>query len=198
MFKKGFYFDADKGGSGSGTDQTVQTTTNTQTVTPPDAEKKFTQQDLDRIVQERLQRAQETQKQKDEEIRRNAEAEAAKKQGEWQKVAEQREAELKTLTAQAFEKDIKLMAVQKGIKDPDYAVYLVTKAGEGANANQILDEYVKANPVVNATSQTTTNATNPATSNQMFTRTQLKDPTFYAANKDAIMQAAKEGRIKDE
>lgn len=204
MLKHSWFYDASKDGT-SGSTTTPDAATNTAT-SPAGDDKKFTQSDVDRIVQERLQREREAQKTKDEEIKRQADADAAKKNGEWEKVATQREIDLKRLQGESRDKDIKLAAMKLGLKDPDYGVFLVTRAGEGANPEQVLGDYIKTNPeAITALANPANpnlanpNPTNPVTNNnQFFTRSQLKDPTFYAANKDAIMQAAREGRIKEE
>jgi len=51
-----------------------------------------------------------------------------------------------------------------------------------------------------ATGKTIGHGTNPGGdtgSTQVFTAEQLKDPKFYAANRDEIQKASREGRIKD-
>lgn len=69
-------------------------------VTPPDPkadEPRFTQADIDRIVKERLERAERTAQEKADAERKKLEEEQAKQQGEWQKLAEQRAADLEKL-----------------------------------------------------------------------------------------------------
>jgi hypothetical protein len=201
--------DADKGGAGGNGQPTPEANP---TVTPPDgSDKKFSQADVDQIVKERLEREKARSAAATEEARKKAEAEAAAKNGEWQKVAEQRESELKKLQVEAREKDIRFTALKLGMTDPDYGVFLVMKAGENADPDAVLKEYLAKNPAKPEGSQsagaggqggtgtTTTNPTNPATGSQpVFSRAQLRDPVFYQANKAAILQAAKEGRIKNE
>ena len=64
------------------------------------------------------------------------------------------------------------------------------------------EELAKAMPVTQTgNSQRATqgagSTANPAASSGTFTRAQLADPRFYAANKDAIFLALREGRIKE-
>lgn len=164
---------------------------------PGNEEKKFTESEVNQIVKNRLEREKVASEQRAEEARKVAEAEAAKKNGEWEKVAKQREDELAKAKADMRERDIKLVATKMGIKDLDYALYLVNKAGDGADAEEVLKQHTELlndKPAAAGSG----NATNPAASNQVFTRSQLRDPVFYQANKAAILQAAREGRIKEE
>lgn len=69
-------------------------------------EKKFTQAELNAIVQERLEREKEAQKKENERIALKAKEEEAAKNGEWQKLAQEREekahkAELEAVAARA-------------------------------------------------------------------------------------------------
>jgi len=69
----------------------------TQTAQQPAAQptgKTFTQAELDAIIKERLTRAEEATKRETEKAARKAEEEAAAKNGEWQKLAESRQAEI--------------------------------------------------------------------------------------------------------
>lgn len=211
MLKRyGFYFSPETGGAGGageGTQNanaaasTGNTPANQNTATPPvqTAEKTFTQADVDRIVKERLEREKAKAEEAAAEMKRKAVAEAAAKNGEWQKLAEQRDEDLKKMQADLRDRDIRLKALGLGLTDLDYAVFLVTKAGENADPETVLKEYLQKNP--NAAKPQITlpnNPTNPSNIGQTFTRTQLKDPVFFAANRAAILQAAKEGRIREE
>jgi len=205
-----FNFEADKGtaggaqtgtgGDAAGTG-TSATTAAAETGTPPE-EKKFTQADVDRILKERLERAGKAAKDQ-------ADAEAAKKNGEWQKLAEQREQELATTQAQLREERVRSIAARLGISDTEYAVFLVQRAGKDSDPEQVLGEYAKKNGVQTATTAAQTGAntaagttgagtTNVATNGAGFTRSQLRDPKFYAAHREEILQAAREGRIRED
>lgn len=163
----------------------------------------FTQAEVDEIIKERLQREKSKADKAAEDARRAAEAEAAAKNGEWQKLAEQREKELADARREAREANIRSTALRLGFADPDYGVYLVSKAGDAADAEAVLKDYLTKNPAP-AQQQTqqpggSSSATNPDTSKgATFTRKQIADPVFYQANKQAILQAAREGRILEE
>lgn len=178
----------DKGGTESG-----NPTTGTRT---------FTQSEVDQIVKQRLEREKQRVGELAEEARKKAEAEAAAKNGEWQKLAEQREAELKQAKAEAREANIRAQAARMGMADLDYAVFLVSKAGENADAEAVLKEWQSKNPTQQQTTQQTSGSsspTNPDTSSgKVFSRSQLRDPVFFQANKEAILLAAREGRIKED
>jgi len=166
-------------------------------------EKKFSQAEVDQILKERLEREKAKAGEAAKSAREKAEAEAAAKNGEWQKLAEQREAEAKRYQAELREERIRLAAVRMGISDPDYAVYLVTKAGENADAEAVLKEYAGKSAPTGAkvgavAAPMASNPTNPSAAPAVFTRSQLRDHSFFEANKAAIMQAAAEGRIRDE
>ena len=162
------------------------------------AEKTFTQAELDAIIEDRLKRERRKAADAADAARKQAEADAAAKNGEWQKLAEQREQELKQARAEAREATIRAAAARLGIADGDYAVFLVGKAGEDADAEVVLKEWKATNPAATAASGSAS-ATNPDTSAaKTFTRSQLRDPVFFQANKAAILQAAREGRIQDE
>jgi len=87
-------------------------------------------------------------------------------------------------------------------------------AGEDIDGDAIsaaIDELVKAEPYLSATPPAPTGdqGTPPAKTGTVpagargdatatFKRSQLRDPAFYAANKDAILKAASEGRITND
>lgn len=182
---------AEKGGTGI--------ETQAPTATQPEMDKRFTQAEVDQIVKDRLERERKKANELADEARKRAEAEAAAKNGEWQKVAEQREAEVKRYQADMRERDIKLAAMKMGIKDLDYAVYLVTKAGAEADMEAILKAHSVTEPAGQSQQPTPPpNPTNPAAATSVFTRSQLKDPTFFQANRTAILQAARDGRIRED
>lgn len=163
----------------------------------------FTQAEVDEIIKERLQREKSKADKAAEDARRAAEAEAAAKNGEWQKLAEQREKELADARREAREANIRSTALRLGFADPDYGVYLVSKAGDAADVEAVLKDYLTKNPAPaqQQTQQTSGSGSpsNPDTSGgKTFTRKQLADPVFYQANKQAILQAAREGRILEE
>lgn len=131
-------FEADGGGSGTGNgtgDQNKDQNAGEKTPTEEPVvfkSKKDLQAHIDGIVKERLDREREKAEKNAEETRKKAEADAAAKNGEWQKLAEQREAELsekakalEELTslkerAERYEKTMKaqLEAARKGLPDP--------------------------------------------------------------------------------
>jgi len=203
------WMEADKGGSTGGNVGGVEPSADAgtgSTGTPPEP-RRFTQAEVDAIIEDRLKREKRKAEEAAEAARQQAAAEAAAKNGEWQKLAEQRERELAQARKEAREAQVRALAVGLGISDPEYAVFLVAKAGENADPQQVLTEYAAKNPPANnapASSTPTQQAagsqspTAPATSGQTFTRSQLRDPAFFQANKAAIMQAAREGRIKEE
>lgn len=169
-------------------------------------EKKFSQADVDRIVTERLQREQEKSRKTAEEAKQKAEAEAAAKNGEWQKLAEARAQELAKAQAETRAANIRMAAVRAGLKDPEYGVYLVSRAGADADPEKVLGEWLKENPEGALTPNPSPqggrgegngSATNPAGNSAYFTREQLRDPGFFQANKAAILAAMREGRIKE-
>ena len=190
-------FDAEKGGAGS---SEVIAEPQAPTATQPEqGEKRFTQAEVDQVVKERIERERKKAQELASEARKQADADAAVKNGEWQKLAEQREAELKRYQADMRERDIKLTAMKMGIKDLDYAVYLVTKAGAEADVEAILKEHnTTTAPAATQQATGTMNPTNPAASQSVFSRSQLADPTFFQANRAAILQAAREGRIRED
>lgn len=183
---KMFRYEADADDSGA-----VETpSTGTDPVKTEPAAKVFTQAEVDALIKDRLKRAQ-------DKARADADAEAAKKNGEWQTLAEQREQELKNLQAQLRETQIRAVAAKLGFQDLDYAVYLASRADEGADLEQYLKERA---PKAEAPAKPPTlpnNATNPAEPLR-FTAEQIRNMTPAEINKnwDAISAALAAGRTK--
>lgn len=112
------------------------------------------------------------------------------------------------LQARTLEYEVKLRAAQLGIVDPDAAYRLLDlkqiefdEDGRPANLDKVLKALITAKPyLVGGGGQVS--PTNPAqgrvSGQQVFTRSQLRDPKFFAANRDAIMQALREGRILED
>ncbi len=203
-WKSGLVFEADKGAGGGPTPESPKSSTGTPPEQPADTlasagEKKFSQAELDQIVKERLERERKKTQTDADELRRKADAEAAAKNGEWQKLAEQREAELKAARAEAGESKIRAIAARLGMQDEDYAVFLASRAGDKADPEEVLKEHLKKAPQSQdpQTQKLPANRTNPAGPGPYFTRTQLRDPKFYRDNRDAIMAAVREGRIRE-
>lgn len=128
-----------------------------------------------------------------EELRKNlAEAE---------RIAEEKD---NTLKQRQTEYETKLLAQNLGIVDPDVAWSLLNVSaiefdndGRPKNLEQLLKELVNKKPyLVNRVQYA---ATNPARSSPpIFTRAQLRDPKFFAENRDAIMEAMRDGRIVED
>jgi hypothetical protein len=109
MFPRWFaqtYLEADKGtppaGGGEGDDKDTPKDGDKSPKTTPtgggkageDDDRKFTQSDVDRLIQQRLNEEKEREKRRTAEARRAAEAAAASRSGEWEAVAKEREREL--------------------------------------------------------------------------------------------------------
>jgi hypothetical protein len=100
---------------------TDQNVTNPEAVEPPETvtqpepteERKFTQAELDKIVKDRLAREDTKRKEAEKAVREKAEAEALKQNQEWEKLAAQRESELKQ--AQAELNGLKLNELKRAI-----------------------------------------------------------------------------------
>jgi hypothetical protein len=198
MFEKlhGQSFEADKGGAGATTTAPEPSPAETTATSPEpttEAGKVFTQADIDRIVAERVKREKEKAEGAAQAAARKAQEEALAKNAEWQKLAEQRAAELAEMQARLRETEVKATAARLGFDDLDYAVFLVTRAGEGADVEAILKDHAKPQ----RTPPPATGATNPSGGNQVFTREQLRDHAFYIANREAIELAFREGRIRE-
>lgn len=102
--------------------------------------------------------------------------------------------------------EVQLAAGKLGIIDPDAAYRLLDlnlvefdDDGEPQNIEKLLRDLVAEKPYLVAGSGVS--PTNPARSvgsPPVFTRSQLRDPKFFQAHRDAIMQAVREGRIVEE
>lgn len=112
----------------------------------------------------------------------------------------------RALQERTTEYEVKLKAANLGIIDPEAAWRLLDVAaiefyddGKPKNIELLLKELIKNKPYLAALAQYA--ATNPARSsvNQTtFTRSQLRDPKFFAEHRDEIMRAMQEGRILED
>jgi len=125
-------------------------------------------------------------------------AELERKEAEYQQV----------LQARTLEYEVKLQASELGVVDPEAAYRLLDVKqiefdddGKPVNLERVLKELVAQKPYLVA-SGGMPSPTNPAqgriSGQQVFTRSQLRDPKFFASNRDAIMQAMREGRILED
>ncbi len=122
---------------------------------------------------------------------------------------ERKEAEYQmSIQARTLEYEVKLHASRLGVVDPDAAYRLLDlkqvefdEDGKPVNLEKALKELVTKKPYLVSTGSVPS-PTNPAqgrvSGQQVFTRSQLRDPKFYAANRDAIMQALQDGRILED
>ncbi len=114
----------------------------------------------------------------------------------------QRERQERTLKYETM-----LQASRLGIVDPEAAYRLLdlTKIefeddGTPKNVEAALKDLLKAKPYLASQQPSSIASTNPArsaVSPAVFTRSQLRDPAFFKAHRDAIMQAVREGRIME-
>lgn len=113
------------------------------------------------------------------------------------------------LQARTLEYEVKLHAAKLGIVDPDAAYRLIDisqvefgEDGKPTNIERVLKDLVVRKPYLAGIGSGSVSPTNPAqgriSGQQVFTRSQLRDPKFFAANRDAIMQAMREGRILED
>lgn len=113
-----------------------------------------------------------------------------------------------SLQARTLEYEVILRAAQLGVVDADAAYRLLDireiefdENGKPTNIEQGLKRLIAAKPYLVMGNQSVS-PTNPAqgrvSGQQVFTRSQLRDPKFFAANRDAIMQAVREGRILED
>lgn len=112
------------------------------------------------------------------------------------------------LQARTLEYEVKLHAARLGVVDPDAAYRLLDlkqiefdEDGKPTNLEKVLKELVaKKSYLVGATNAAS--PTNPAqgrvSGQQVFTRSQLRDPKFFAANREAVINAMREGRILED
>lgn len=125
-------------------------------------------------------------------------AELERKEAEYQQI----------LQARTLEYEVKLQASRLGVVDPEAAYRLLDVKqiefdddGKPTNLEKVLKELVAQKPYL-VVSGGTPSPTNPAqgrvSGQQVFTRSQLRDPKFFAANREAIMQAMREGRILED
>ncbi len=119
--------------------------------------------------------------------------------------------EAKALEAEAkyaeamLRSEVYLAAVRKGFADPELAWKLLDpdqvewdeEKGRPVNVEALLDEALKKWPFL-AGAGGQTSAMNTRRQDLMFRRSQLQDPAFFAAHKEEIMQAMREGRIIDD
>jgi hypothetical protein len=101
--------------------------------------------------------------------------------------------------------EVKLQAAQLGIVDPDAAWRLLDLAniefnedGTPRGVKQALQELLKAKPYLRGGQAIPMSPTNPQRQPNVFTRSQLRDPRFYAEHREEIMRALAEGRIVDD
>jgi len=112
----------------------------------------------------------------------------------------------RALQERTTEYEVKLKAANLGIIDPEAAWRLLDVAavefdddGKPKNIEPLLKELIKNKPYLAQNTQYAT--TNPARSgvNQTtFTRSQLRDPKFFAEHRDEIMRAMQEGCVLED
>lgn len=112
------------------------------------------------------------------------------------------------LQGRTLEYEVKLHAARLGVVDPEAAYRLLDvkqiefdEDGKPVNVEKVMRELIAKKPYL-AGGNGAMSATNPAqgriSGQQVFTRSQLRDPKFFAANREAIMQAMREGRILED
>lgn len=146
-----------------------------------------------------------------EEQAKKAEEEKLKSQGEFQKLAEQKDQEAKVLREQLqntkIDNQLQSIAQQLGAVDLDAVSKLVDrsliKVNEDGSVEGVKEavEKLQADKVFLFTKKATnigggTNPANPGTSE--FTMSQIQDPAFYQAHSKEIQIAAAQGRIKND
>lgn len=98
-----------------------------------------------------------------------------------------------------------LAASKLGIVDPEAAYKLLDLAaiefeedGTPKNVERALRELIAKRPyLAGGAGVSATNPARSAVNPTVFTRSQLRDPNFFKAHRDAIMQAMREGRITE-
>jgi hypothetical protein len=119
-------------------------------------ERAFTQDDVNRIVEDRLRKEREARKRQEDEAKRLQEAEDAKKRGEWEAVANTEKARREQAEARLRDKAVKAevaaLAVDLEIVDVETALALVKDRvefdadNEPANVGGLLKELIKNKP----------------------------------------------------
>ncbi len=144
-------------------------------------------------------------------VKANEEAKLTEQERLQKRLAELERKEMEyqmTLQARTLEYEVKLHAARLGVVDPEAAYRLLDLKqiefdddGKPLNIEKVLKELVAKKSYLVSSSSSPSPA-NPAqgrvSGQQVFTRSQLRDPTFYAANRDAILQAMREGRILED
>jgi flagellar biosynthesis GTPase FlhF len=136
----------------------------TATAPEPKAEKKYSQEEMEQIIKDRLARKEESDKRKANEEKSKAEAEALAKNAEWEKLAKQREDELKAAKDQLAAKELeaKKRAIADKVKLPSaFADRLKGNSDEEleADALTILAALPKNTPGINPTNPGETGST---------------------------------------
>lgn len=141
-----------------------------------------------------------------------AEQKKLEEEGEYKKLLAKTRRALKTANAKigklGLRNRIANAAIAKGVKDVDAAVKLIdttkiTKGedGEYSGINEAVDSLLKERPYLVTSQQSVGSPTNPGASGEgvkQYTISQIQDPEFYEANRDDILKAQREGRIKDD
>jgi len=113
------------------------------------------------------------------------------------------------LQARTLEYEVKLHASRLGVVDPEAAYRLLDlkqiefdEDGKPTNVEKAIKELVAKKPYLVSSAGAVPSPAYPAqgriSGQQVFTRSQLRDPKFFAANREAIMQAMREGRILED
>jgi len=142
---------------------------------------------------------------------KKAEEEKLKSQGEYQKLAEQKDQEAKVLREQLsvtkIDNQIANLAQQLGAIDLDSVVKLLDRSSIKVNEDGSVEgvkeaiEKLQAEKVFLFTKKVTAigGGTNPVShEGYEFTMSQIQNPAFYQANSKAIQVAAAQGRIKND
>lgn len=127
-----------------------------------------------------------------------------------QKRAEDGEKTVTTLRTRVAKAEVKVAAVGAKIIDPDAAYQLIKDQiefdadGEPKNVPALLEQLAKDKPYLVGDGRSVDDPSSPgapgnrrAGAGKTFTRSQIADRAFYLANKPAIEQAMREGRITE-
>jgi len=124
---------------------------------------------------------------------------------EKQELEQQRQIWEQQRQQQNLRNEIYARANKLGIVDPEAAyklldTSLVEFGDDGVQGvEEALQALLKDRPYLKQTAPTISmSTTNPSRQQQVFTRSQLRDPRFYAEHKTEIEAALREGRIVDE